>query len=406
MPSGITLISQPTDFGYLPAYNPNWLYASSSNFAAANFVYRVIFEDLLSGETWTEDIEPNPDDKLLIDIASYAASHMINYLPINTYGWKKCAGASRKIRYNVGEFYGAMPAYTAGTDRYYIAWNAGIDLIDERDYGAASYVYDSTTPNARWLTNTLTQKAFTDRSNLFYVLIQEGNLADVPEFEINTYTAAGVLVNSSTIARPDYTTGLYTDQYVCIDLGVKGLNGLIAGQVAGSFPVLAGTEAYYTVTDNTDALNPVVIKRYDISCQPKFTVYTLHYLKANGSYESLHFELASKESFTASQTTFKKNPYALISNVMSLDPSIDFEKSQGVTIQTKLNLLTDWLTQAEMELHADLFTSTDIKLDLGSSQGYIKVICETGGYVPRDYDLLRQIAIEVSYGHQNHRQRG
>lgn len=408
MPSGITIISEPTDYGYLPAYNPNWIIASSSNYAAANFKYTLIIEDILTGTIWTEQIAKDPSNLLKIDIGTYAEKFMEHYLPINVYGWKKCAGASRKIRYNVGETYGSTPVYTAGTDKYYIAWNAGVDLLDVLDYSVNAYVYDSTIPNQRFLTTTGSCLTYEDRSQFLYALVQYANLADLPSIKVITYNSAGSVLGQYTIARPDYSTGLYTDQYVCIDVGYKGMLNITNPEVtvvSGTYPIITSSVASYVIKDGTDNS---IIKTITIDCSPKFTVHTLHYRKANGAYETLHCKLASEESLTTEQSTFKKDPwsYNSVTGLMELAPSLDFEKTQGVTIQNKLKVTSDWLTDTELEYHADLFTSTDVKLDLGKNNRYIKVKVSDKNYSPRNEDKLRLLVINLEHSHQNNRQRG
>lgn len=408
MASGITILSQPTDYVYLPAYNPNWIVASSTNYAAANFKYTLIIEDVLTGKIWTEQIEPNPDHLLVVDIGTYTEKYMVDYLPINVYGWKKCAGASRKIRYNIGETYGTPPSYAAGTDRNYIVWNAGLDLSAVLDYSASSYVYDASVPAIVYLTNLFTQKVFEDRSLFLYILIQEGNLADIPGITIYTVGPTGLALGTYQIDRPDFSTGLYTDQYVCIDIGPKGLANISPGDVtiiSGSLPIVDSGVASYLIVDDT---NNTPIKNIVIDCSPRFTVYTLHYLKSNGAYETLHCKLTSEESLTATQSTFKKNPWSrnTSTNVMELDPQLAFEKSQGVTIQNKLKLNTDWLSPEELILHAELFTSVDVKVDTGKNNRYVKVKVTNTGYTSRNNDKQRQLLIDLDYSHQNHRQRG
>lgn len=91
---------------------------------------------------------------------------------------------------------------------------------------------------------------------------------------------------------------------------------------------------------------------------------------------------------------------------MTLDPALMTEKIQGVTIQDNLILNSDWLTDAEFVLHKDLFTSTDVRLDVGSTTTYKGVKVTQTGYTTKVNKKMRNYVIELSYTHTNHRQRG
>lgn len=405
----VTVQFQPANLGgYLPSFNPQWFVATSTQVAQPNFFYRVIVTDIISSITKTYDIIPNPSNECEIDVSRFSRLRMNNYIPINEYGWQKATGI-RKIRVNIGEVWdiAGVPTYTAGSNVDYIVWNACLEMLSFSSFASTQYVYDGSIPIYKYLTSSLTENVYENRSNLFYVLIQEGNVSDIADLEINTYLANGTLVNSSTIARPDFNTGVYTDQYVCIDLGIKGLNGLTAPEVAGSYPVLAGNESYYTVTDNTDPLNPVIIKRYDICCEPQYTVYTLHFLCRNGKYGTLHCTKAAELTTTKQVNTYKKSPWTRSGYVKAIDYSVIVENTQSVVSQDGLKLNSDWLTQAQFDFYKELFTSSDVKLDLGSSQGYASVKVNQTSYTQQnDGQKLRNYQIDLLFTHTNPSQNG
>jgi hypothetical protein len=137
----VTVQSQPAI--YVPSYNNQWFVATSTQVAQPNFKYRVVMTDLISGYTITEDYNPNPSNELEIDVSKFSELNMLNYLPANQYGWKKCIGASRKIRVNIGEYYGTTPAYYAGSNIDYIVWNGALELFDFSTYLVTDYVYDT-----------------------------------------------------------------------------------------------------------------------------------------------------------------------------------------------------------------------------------------------------------------------
>ena len=401
----ITIQSSPTS--PTPAYNENWVVATSNNTTQPNFYYTIVLTDVTNSYVFdTIKVKPDPNNMLIMDLQAYVQLLMVNYIPVNLYGWKKCTGATRKFRFNVGETYDVMgtPTYFAGVDKDYITWNAGVDKQYIAPYSPNYFCYDSSIPNLVYLT-ILPSKTYIDRSQYLYALCQE-NVGELNKIDVFTYDAAGSLLGNYSIDRPDAGTGLYSDNYVAIDVGYKGLLGITAPFVtvnSGSYPIITSNVASYVIK-NGDTND--VIKNITIECNPKFEVYTLHYLKANGSYETLHCNLAATLSSSKTTTSFRKSGWSLISNVMTLDPALNTEKIQSVTIQDKLQLNSDWLTDTEFALHKDLFTSTDVRLDIGSTTTYKGVKVTQTSYTTKNTDRLRNYQIELDYTHQNFRQRG
>ena len=401
----ITIASSPQS--PTPAYNENWVVATSTQTAQPNFYYTIILTDVTASFTFdTIKIKPDPNNRLIMDLGAYVEKYMQNYIPVNLYGWKKCTDATRKFRFNVGETYDVVgtPTYFAGTNTDYITWNAGVDNVYMAPYSPNYFCYDSSIPNLVYLT-TLPRFTYADRSQYLYALCQT-NVNELTGIDVLTYNSAGTLLGNYTIPRPSSGTGLYSDNYQAIDVGYKGLLGITAPFVtvnSGTYPIITASVVSYVIK-NTDTAD--IIKTITIDCSPN-DVYTLHYLKANGSYETLHCTLFSTLSSTKTTTSFKKSGWSLVGGTtMTLDPALNGEKIQSVTIQDKLQLNSDWLTDAEFALHKDLFTSTDVRLDIGSSTTYKGVKVTQTGYTTKTKKKMRNYQIDLDYTHQNHRQRG
>lgn len=402
----ITIASSPAS--PTPAYNENWVVATSTQTAQPNFYYTIILTDVTASYVFdTIYIKPDLNNRLIIDLQAYVDKLMVNYIPVNLYGWQKCTGATRKFRFNIGETYdvASVATYFAGTNTDYITWNAGVDKNLFAPYSVNSFCYDSTIPNIVYLTS-LPSKTYVDRSQYLYAICQ-ANVNELTAINIQTFNSVGTLLGNYTILRPDAGTGLYSDNYVAIDVGYKGLLGITAPFVtvnSGTYPIITSSVAYYEIR-NTSPLS--FIKTITIECSPKYEVYSLHYLKANGSYETLHCNLAATLSSTKTTTSFKKSGWSLVGGTtMTLDPALANEKIQSVTIQDNLQLNSDWLTDAEFALHRDLFTSTDVRLDIGSSTTYKGVKVTQTSYTTKNNKKLRNYQIDLAYTHQNFRQRG
>lgn len=397
----VTVQSQPAI--YQPSYNNQWFVATSTQIAQPNFKYRVIVTDLLTGLSYTEDYTQNPAGELELDTAEFSKLNMANYLPVNLFGWNKCTDASRKIRVNIGEYYGTTPVYYAGANIDYIVWNGSLELFDLSTYLVTDYVYDlggSTYPYP-FLT-TPPSKTYEDRSAYLYALVQEGATTFLGTILVTTYNSVGTILGTYQINRPDYNTGLYTDQYQCIDVGYKGMLGISSGLVTvitGVYPIITSSVAYYTIQDGSQTFT------INIDCSP-YDVYTLHYLNRKGGYNTLHCDLIHDLNSTKTSTSFKKSPWSRVGYVKTLDPSGAVEKTLSVQVQDGLRLRSNFITQAEIDLHKDLFASPDVRLDLGSTVAYKSVKITNGTYTQENFDLCRNLEFDLLFSHTNSRQKG
>jgi hypothetical protein len=401
----ITILSKPTDalyYGYVPCYNNQWFVASSSQTASANFKYYIVVTDLLSGYSVTEKFLPNPSGKLQFDASKFSELLMTNYIPVNVYGFQQNTSI-RKIRVNIGEIYGSTLPGTiySGTDIDYNVWNGSLEMLTFSQYNSKNYTWDlNTNPNLNYpvlLSDLADDYTFNNRSNFLYWMMLEGQ-TDLPKIYLRTYNAAGSVLNTYTITN-SVSTGTYRTNMVCIDVGKKGIDGINASY-------LTGVEYYDIMAEINSETAPFKIKRYTIKCSPRFDVYTLHYLSNTGAYETLHCSKVTELNSTKTSTTFKRSPWTVVSNVMTLDYSVAVEQPTIVNVQNGLKLNSDWVTKAELIKYKDLFSSPDVKLDLGTAQGYASVKVTNGTYVSKNNDKLRNLTFDLLFTHANQRQKG
>lgn len=402
----ITILSKPTDalyYGYVPCYNNQWFVASSSQTASANFKYYIVVTDILSGYSVTEKFLPNPSGKLQFDASKFSELLMTNYIPVNVYGFQQNTSI-RKIRVNIGEIYGStLPGtiYT-GTNIDYIVWNGSLEMLTFSKYNSKNYTWDlNTNPNLNYpvlLSDLADDYTYNNRSNFLYWMVLEGQ-TDLPKIYLRTYNASGSVLNTYTITNGYNTTGAYQTNMVCIDVGKKGIDGINASY-------LVGVEYYDIMAEINSNLAPFKVKRYTIKCSPRFDVYTLHYLSNTGAYETLHCSKVSELNSTKTSTTFKRSPWTNVSNIMTLDYSVAVEQPTIVNVQNGLKLNSDWVTKAELIKYKDLFSSPDVKLDLGTAQGYASVKVTNGTYVSKNNDKLKNLTFDLLFTHNNQRQKG
>lgn len=402
----VTVHQTPED--YTPGYSPQIFTASSTQIAQPNFNYTVVCTDLISSETQTYQIPQRPDGKLVFNAKNFSEIYLTHDLPINTYGFQTVDGI-RKIRVNIGETYGTNPAYASGANNDFIVWNGILDYKEYPIYNPANYVYDNETENIKYLNDIEVEDTFEDRSNYLYTLGSKAG--DTEQIVITTYDGSGTELSSTTIPNPYEASTTYTDKYLCIDVGHKGLTEMPSGLITGDYPILPANCAYYTVEDVYDDgfdLILTLIKTIYIKCEPRYDVYTVHYLRKDGSFQTLNFQKLSKRILNKQQTDYSKLPFTYEANVYSYNPSSRTRYVLSSERQEVLTLNTDWMTEEEVDYHQDLIDSPVVYLDFGSDEDYLQVMVVTNSYsINKRYnERMYNLTIDFEYAHKNQRQSG
>ena len=380
----ITTNQQPA--AHTPVVNPQTFESTSTAIGNADFAYRILCTDLITLSTQTYNIKQRPTTgELVFNAAVFSKNFIKNYVPNNVYGFRRCTDAIRKIRINIGEYFSS--AYTAGANIDYIIWNGSLRALEWVDYAATQYIYKNSTSNFKYLTsdtyNTLTgfhtstKKTYADRSHFLYVLSSENN--DLEFLRINTYNDAGTLIGEYDIPNQYAAGTTYTDKYVCIDIGHKGLSNLTLSPVqysviSGSAPIISSSVSYYDVIDAYTAPPATArknISRFYIECEPTYTVYTLHFKAKGGNFETLHFAKNSQLRERAQKNSYRRNPNTLASNNYAYTKFDEWERTISSTGTESIQIKTDWLTPNQVAFYREIITSTEVYIDYGATIGLV-----------------------------------
>lgn len=415
----VTVNQQPSS--YTPNYNPQKFEALSNQIAQTDFMYRVICTDIITGTAHTYNIKQRPTSgELWFDAKIFTDQFIKNYVPNGSYGFQRCTDAIRKIRVNIGEYYNS--AYVAGSNIDYIIWNGVARPLDWVYYVSTDYVYKNSTSNFKYITsdvyNTLTgwytsnKTSFSDRSHFIYALSSENN--DLEFFRINTYDSGGTAIGVYDIPNPYSVGTTYTDKYIAIDCGVKGLTNISTSLytvVSGPASIMGATVSYYDIIDGY-TMPPATarknISRIYVGCEPRFTVYTIHYLAKSGNYETLNFNKMSELTETSEKTFYRQNPNVLTGSSWGYGRDAFWKKCLSSISQESLLLNTDWLSEDQFSFHRELFTSPSVYLDYGSSIGLVPVTLTTNSImVNKEYNKKNDgITIVVEPTYKNSYQHG
>lgn len=375
---------------YTPNYNPQKFEALSNQTAVSDFTYRVICTDLITGDAQTYNPKPRPIfGELWFDAKVFTDQYIKNFVPNNVYGFRRCTDAIRKIRVNIGEYYSG--SYHAGSSYDYIIWNGVARPLDWVYYSSTDFVYKNSTSNFKYITSdvyntistfyTSNKISFPDKSHFLYCLSSEAD--DLEYIRINTYNSGGALLGQYDIPNQFQAGTTYTDKYVTIDVGMKGLTNIPSALytvVSGPASIISANVSYYDVIDYylAPGIPPTATARQNISriyvgCEPKFTVYAVHYLAKSGNFETLNFNKMSELTETSEKTLYRQNPNSLSGSSWGYGRDAKWEKCLSSIGQESILLNTDWLTENQFNFHREIFTSPVLYIDYGSSIGLVPV---------------------------------
>jgi hypothetical protein len=416
----VSLTKNQYPAAYTPNFNDQTFEYTSTQTGQSDFKYIIVATDVITSATQTYNVKQAPNTAELKWYANVFTNQYIkHYIPNNAYGFQKCADAIRQITIEVKEYYGGVTyAASPPSTTTYIVWNGVLRTLDWVDYDLTDFVYKSSTSNFKYITSdnnpslagfyTSNKVTYDDKSHFLYCLSSENN--DLEFIRINAYDSNGNLLHYSDIANPYAAGTTYTDKYVCIDVGHKGLSQISAGLVTGTYPIITDQVAYYDVIDaytQPPATARQNVSRIYIYNSCNYEVYTIHYLAKSGNFETLHFPKKSTKREDVEKKTYRKNPNTLSSNQWKYTKFSEWEKVLSSTGQDNFILNTDWLTEDEMELHKEIISSPRHYLDFGSTIGLvpIKVLNTSINIEPNGRNLMG-ITLEVQPTYKNNYQHG
>ena len=180
---------------------------------------------------------------------------------------------------------------------------------------------------------------------------------------ISSYTASGSYISGVTISQ---NPEIY--QPVIYNLSATNINSL--------YPtIIPANAAYYTVrfsVDEPPAGWVDLTYRFDIVCEPRYDVYTLHFLNRLGGYESYSFSKRSKRLIDIQRKDFTKLKY-------TIDNNGDMQYSSGYVMnddqvtyygnfKEKMELNSNWLNEDQLSWLSELVKSPQVYIE---ENGYL-----------------------------------
>lgn len=401
---------------HTPAYNNQYLVASSTNAAQTNFKYVVTVE--INGGTTVDnttlEIPPRPDNGFLYYNPQRIARSSIKtdfhkdetdfFVPSLTE-----SSELKKVTVGIDEKYGNPVSGFGGVSSSYFIWNASYKNISFADY-----VY-STTTSAKDLTlvPSLTDTISYDQRYLFKTWHRGFGTRELEYLYIESFDSSGNSIQVVTLRNLLYVVGAatYNRNFLSLNVSPYGINNF-TGTITAKFDALLdnipSNTARYTMyfLDSAPAISSnTYTVEIDTLCS-KFSRYVLHFLNTYGNWDSFTFNKLSRYNTEKDSDMFKKIPYSLNSlNKYTYDKSVNDTVVYNTVLTNKMTLNSDFINETQASWLWDLLTSPDIKLE-NSSGDIISVKCTTKNYETKKKvnDKLFNITIEVENSLQDTRQ--
>lgn len=217
---------------------------------------------------------------------------------------------------------------------------------------------------------------------------------------IKSYTDAGALVttqNHAVAPSAGNTLQLY-------NLSPTVLNTVYPGVIP------LGVASYYTVEFSTPVIATDRVMRFNLVCEPKYEVFTVHFLNKFGGFESRDFTKVSRKVLDIERSEFGRLGWEMDSSgVVTYKNSNNVYNDKRTVFSTqyteKMTLNTDILTDNEYTWMADLILSPMVYIELKDDGGtvyFVPCVISENNYEfrKRINDKLTNLTIKVEFGDQ------
>lgn len=211
---------------------------------------------------------------------------------------------------------------------------------------------------------------------------------------IKSYSGGTLL---GTITQPFTPTALSSNEQQLFNVSPVAINLASPGFISNYI-------THYTVEFNTTNITGDSIYRFNLVCEAKYEVNTIHFLNRFGGFESKNFTKVSRKNIDIEKQEFGKLPYLItgdgIPHYYNSDWKV-YNETRSVyasQFKEKWTLNTDLLTDGEYTWLADLVLSPMVFMEMS---GYFIPIIVTGS----NYDFkkvinddLTNLTINIEFG--------
>lgn len=208
--------------------------------------------------------------------------------------------------------------------------------------------------------------------------------------EIKTYNASGIQTTVSSNITP---TAAYNLQQ--LNISPACINVVHSN-------IITDAITYYTVNIAG------TVYRFNLICEPKYEVHTIHFLNKYAGFETFEFSKVSKKTIDIEKKTFSKKAYDLksdgtIAYYNSGKVYNEINSTYATSFEEKLKINSDLLTDAEYQWLAELVLSPTIYIEKKNSLGNIYLIpvsINQSNYEFKEVinDKLTNLTLDLEFG--------
>jgi hypothetical protein len=210
---------------------------------------------------------------------------------------------------------------------------------------------------------------------------------------IKSYSG-GTLVG--TITQPVTPVALSSNEQQLYNVAPAAINAVSPGFISSFI-------THYTVEFNTTNITGDSVYRFNLVCEPRYEVFTIHFLNRFGGFESKDFNKVSRRKIDIEKKDFGSSAY----NITSLGQPEYFNSSKvyretkstyAVTWKEKMVLNSDLLTDAEYLWLEDLILSPLAYIELNDY--YYPITITDSNYEPKKIinDDLTNLTLNIEFG--------
>lgn len=210
---------------------------------------------------------------------------------------------------------------------------------------------------------------------------------------IKSYNGGGLV---GTTTQPFTPTAASSNEQQLFNVAPAAINAAALGFISSFIE-------YYTVEFNTTNITDDSIYRFNLICEPKFEVFTIHFMNRFGGFESKDFTKVSRSRIDIEKKDFGSIAYNISNSGQPeyFNGSKVYRETRSVytgSWKEKLTLNSDLLTDAEYVWLEDLILSPLAYVQIGDY--FYPMVITDNNYEPKKNvnDDLTNLTINIEYG--------
>lgn len=212
---------------------------------------------------------------------------------------------------------------------------------------------------------------------------------------IKSYSG-GTLVGTTT--QPFTPTAASSNEQQLFNVSPAAINAVSPGFISSYID-------YYTIEFNTTNITGDSIYRFNLVCEARYEVFTVHFLNRFGGFESKEFTKVSRKSIDIEKSEFGKINYYMESNgnLLFYNSTKVYNEIRTVyasQYKEKMTINTDIISDAEYQWLADLVISPRVYMEMNNY--FLPIIVTGSNYEFKKVinDDLTNLTLNIEFGEQ------